>query len=173
MAGARPPTRERPAGSTAGAWAGSPAELELAADGSVVADDAGGDPRPIADEQRREPAGRARRDRHDAGRDPDEPGNGVEEAVALAPQKRRLEDRPVEFAFRDEALSSSLRRRVVEVRVVDDTEGALVDEPANPGDASSGDDVARSLGIHEPEVGAAIPVPGDRREMEHGIDALN
>ena len=80
---------------------------------------------------RLEAAPAAARDRDDAGRHPDQARDDVEEAVALAEQERRLEDRPVEPGVADQRLGLRLRARVVQRRVVDHAHRAEVDEPAD------------------------------------------
>ncbi len=121
--------------------------------------------------ERLEPAPAVARDRDDPRRQADEVGHDVEEAVALTPQERRLEDRPVEVRRRDDRLGLRLRARVVELRVVGHAERAQVDEPPDPGDGHRLDDGPGPLGVHPDEIAAVAPVARQGDEVDDGVDS--
>ena len=61
----------------------------------------------------------------------------------------------------------------MELRVVDDTHGALMDEAPDAGCLCGVDGVARALGVHEPQRLAAVEVARDGHEMEDRVDVAH
>ena len=147
------------------------AEIERLADRRRVRQGADDDGRDVAGVDRLEPGATVARHRDQAGRDPDEARDDVEEPVALAELERRLEDRPVEPGRADQRLGLRLRARVVQVGNVLDAHRAHVDEPLDAGRLHRDEDRAGPLGIDEAQVGAAREVARDGDEVDDRIDA--
>ena len=106
------------------------------------------------------------------GRDPDEAGDDVEEAVALAELERRLEDRPVEVRTRGRAprpSPSSSRSGGPGRRST--PSAPMWTSRRTPAALHRGDDGARALGVDQAQVGAAVEVARDGHEMDDRVDA--
>ena len=148
-----------------------PTELERRPDRGRILERASDDRRHVTHEDRLEPALPIARHRHDPRGEPDEAGDDIEEAVARAELERRLEDRPVQAGGADRGLRPGLRARVVEARIVDDAQGAHVDQAPDAGRRHGRQERPRSLGVDPGQVGAVVAVARERHQVDDRVDA--
>src|SRR5664279_4879265 len=109
------------------------------------------------------------RHRDEPGREADQVGDDVEEAVSRTEEQRRLEDRPVEAALPNGPLGPCLRLRVVELLAILHAHRAEVDETPDAGSLDRGEHVSRAVQVDREELLAALPVARDRDEVHHRV----